>query len=158
MSEPKNSRLLPRLLIAGVLLLALAALALIGLFIASHRRPVGPVNVALRNSLIGAWVGEHGTILEFRSDGTAISHSRFKNVEATRLVWTVSGKELAVYADTQNRINRYVFNQPAACEEIVEITPDRLELIDRSRPGKVVHLRFKKTDNSQPRIAPQPKP
>ncbi|MCI0676141.1 MAG: hypothetical protein L0Y42_10255 [Phycisphaerales bacterium] len=147
MSEPKKPRLIARLLIAGVLLLACSALALIGLFIANHRRPSGPVNVVLRNSLVGNWVGEHGVTLEFRADGTATSHS--KNGGLTSLVWRVSGEELAVYTDTQNRINRYVFNQPDVCEEIAEVTADRLELIDRSRPGKIMHLRFTKKDDAE---------
>jgi hypothetical protein len=140
----KKSRLLARLLVAGVLLLACSAMALIGLFIASHRRPSGPVNAALHNSLVGTWVGEHGVTLEFRADGTATSYS--KNGGLRSLAWSVSGKELAVYTDKQNRINRYVFNQPSVCEEIAEITADRLELIDRSRPGKVVRLRFKRKE------------
>ncbi len=146
----KKSRLLARLLIAGVLLLACSAIVLIGLFIASRRRPSGPVNVALRNSLVGTWVGEHGTTLEFRADGTATSYSKFKNVKPTPLDWNVSGKELAVYTYSQNRINRYVFNQPDVCEEIAEVTPDRLELIDRSIRGRVLHLRFKKMDQTKP--------
>jgi len=137
-----------------VVILALSALALIGLFIASHRRPTGPVNIALRNGLVGTWVGEHGTVLEFRSDGTAISRSTVRKREAVLLDWTASGNELSFFTGNQNRINRYVFNQPAASEEIVEITPDRLELIDRSRPGKVVHLRFKRMDDSQQETAP----
>jgi hypothetical protein len=142
------------MLIASVVLIALAALALVGLFIANHRRPSGPVNVALRNKLVGTWVGDHGTILVFQSDGTAISRSAKGDRQPMSLTWTVSGNELAIFTDTQNRINRFVFNQPVACQEIVEIAPDRLELIDRSRRGNVLHLRFKKINGTAPRNAP----
>lgn len=150
MTELKKPRLLVQLLLAGVFFVSLAAVALIGLWIASHRRPSGPVNVVLRNQLVGTWVGEHAVILELRADGSATSRSKVTKTEPQHLEWTVSGNELTVFTATQNRIDRYILNRPVASEEIVEITPDRLDLVDRSTPGKVVRLRYKKLDGAAP--------
>jgi Tfp pilus assembly protein PilN len=154
MAEPRKSRWLAWLLLGGVLLVGFAAVTLVGLTIASHRRPSGPVNVALRSQLIGTWAGDHGVVLEFKSDGTGSSRTTAGRGAVSHWIWTVTDNELTVYLDSQNRINRYVFNQPASSQEIADITNDKLELVDRSLRGKVFHMRFKKKNDAAQGSAP----
>lgn len=156
MSEPKKSRLVARLLIASVLLVTLSALALMGLFIASVRRPAGPINIALRNSLVGTWAGENGVVLEFRADGTATSRSK-KSVRAPQYFdWAVSGSELAIFDRSDHpsigwTINRYVLARPNDTYEVQQTTLDQFELLGKVRGDR---LRFKKLKDSEPEIAP----
>jgi len=111
--------------------------------------------VALQNRLLGTWEGDHGTTVEFRSDGTGSSRTTAGRGAVSHWTWTVTDNELSVYLDTQNRINRYVFNQPASSQEIADITNDKLELVDRSPRGKVFHMRFMKTKDAAQGSAPR---
>lgn len=135
------------MLIGGVLLIAVSAVALVVLLISSHRRPSGPVNVALQNRLLGTWEGDHGTTVEFRSDGTGSSRTTAGRGAVSHWTWTVTDNELSVCLDTQNRI--------ASSQGIADITNDKLELVDRSPRGKVFHMRFMKTKDAAQGSAPR---
>ena len=142
-------------------MLACSALTLIGLFIASHRRPAGPVNVALRNRLVGSWAGENGVVLEFRSDGTATSRSTVRKREDLYFDWTVSNSELAVFQSSSRSrsvgwmVNRHVFNRPTDRYDVKEVMPNQIELVDitSSKP-----LRLMKLDDAQSGVSPPAKP
>ena len=155
-SEQKGRRLLRRLLVAAGLLLALSAIVLVGLLIGNSRR-FAPRNVALRDSLIGTWAGDHGVILHFRADGTARSRSlRHPSPDFSYFEWTVTGKHLeAFYGSRQHTlrwtINRYVIGRPSSRYKVQFLAPDQFPLTDAQTERT---LRFTKTSDADLEEAP----
>src|SRR5262245_45457970 len=154
MSAPKNRRLVPRLLIAGTLLLACSAIALFALFIA-HQRRFATGDPVLSSKLVGTWVGEHGVILQFRPDGSARSRSNASDQVVTYFEWRAATKELEAFQGPPPHslrwaVNRY-FGKPSSRFEVQEISPDGFQLLDTSS-GKL--LQFEKTSDPLLEAAP----
>jgi len=154
MSEPKNRRLLLKLLIAGTLLVACSAIALFCLFIA-HQRRFAMGNPVLGNQLVGTWVGKHGVILQLRPDGTARSRSNASDPAITYFEWRAAVKELEVFQgppqhDLRWTINR-VIGKPSSRFEVQEMTPNAFQLLD-TQSCKL--LQFDKTSDAMLETAP----
>ena len=143
-----------RLCFSALLVCALLLAALLAFYLAEIRGSSAP-NAGL--PLVGTWLGEHGVILDLRSDGTARSKSLdYPSTGIQYFEWSMAAGKLSVEMAAEpeeytRRIRQSIFGVTTVYYDIVASSPMELRLLDK-KTGKT--LSFTRTTDRELESAP----